>query len=190
MGFNVGDQVLVLDEAISGIVSKIKGEIISIETEDGFLLDFQQRELLNVSSEATFHTKLFSDHNLSDILSEKEQSKSHKSVRVKPKDRTQPTMEVDLHIHQLTSNDKNMSSYEKLNLQLDTARGQLEFAIRKRIQKIVFIHGVGEGVLKQELETLFNRYDNIKYYDADYKKYGLGATEIYIMQNVRDSSDY
>ena len=34
-----------------------------------------------------------------------------------------------------------------------------------------------------ELEYLFGRYDNIKYYDADYKKYGLGATEVYIFQN-------
>ena len=77
-----------------------------------------------------------------------------------------------------------MSNFDKLNLQLDTARRQLEFAIKKRIQKVVFIHGIGEGVLKMELETLFSRYDNIKYYDADYKKYGLGATEVYIYQNA------
>jgi len=68
-------------------------------------------------------------------------------------------------------------------LQLDTARRQLEFAIRKRIQKVVFIHGVGEGVLKTELEYLFGRY-NVKYYDADYQKYGLGATEVYIYQKT------
>ena len=48
----------------------------------------------------------------------------------------------------------------------------------------VFIHGVGEGVLKLELEYLFSRYDNVKFYDADYQKYGLGATEVYIYQNV------
>ncbi len=40
-------------------------------------------------------------------------------------------------------------------------------------------HGI-EGVLKEELEFLFGRYDNLKYYDADYQKYGLGATEVYI----------
>jgi hypothetical protein len=48
----------------------------------------------------------------------------------------------------------------------------------------VFIHGVGEGVLKLELEYLFGRYNNVKFYDADYKKYGLGATEVYIYQNA------
>jgi len=66
---------------------------------------------------------------------------------------------------------------------MDTAKRQLEFAITKRIQKVVFIHGVGEGVLKAELESLFRRYENLKWYDADYQKYGLGATEIYIFQN-------
>ena len=70
-----------------------------------------------------------------------------------------------------------------LNLQLDTAKRQLEFAMIKRIQKVVFIHGVGEGVLKEELKYLFNRYENIKHYDAEYQKYGLGATEVYIFQN-------
>ena len=77
-----------------------------------------------------------------------------------------------------------MSNHDMLTLQLDTAKRQLDFAIRKRIQKVVFIHGVGEGVLKLELEYLFSRYDNVKFYDADYQKYGLGATEVYIYQNV------
>jgi len=47
----------------------------------------------------------------------------------------------------------------------------------------VFIHGIGEGVLKAELEYLFRRYGNLKYYDADYQKYGRGATEVYIFQS-------
>ncbi|MEX0273541.1 MAG: Smr/MutS family protein, partial [Flavobacteriaceae bacterium] len=47
----------------------------------------------------------------------------------------------------------------------------------------VFIHGVGEGVLREELQYLFRRYDNVEYYDADYQQYGLGATEVYIFQN-------
>jgi len=69
-----------------------------------------------------------------------------------------------------------------LNLQLDTAKRKVEFAIQKRISKIVFIHGVGEGVLKSELLRLLNKYP-VKYYDASYKKYGLGATEVYVFQN-------
>jgi dsDNA-specific endonuclease/ATPase MutS2 len=76
-----------------------------------------------------------------------------------------------------------MSNYDMLTIQTDTAKRQLNFAIQKRIQKVVFIHGVGEGVLKEELEYLFRRYENVKYYDADYQKYGKGATEVYIYQS-------
>jgi len=69
-----------------------------------------------------------------------------------------------------------------LNLQLETAKRQLHFAKNKRIQRIVFIHGVGEGVLKEELYYLLRREENIDFYDADYQKYGVGATEVYLYQ--------
>lgn len=77
-----------------------------------------------------------------------------------------------------------MSNFDIVNLQLDTAKRQLEFAIQKRIQKIVFIHGVGEGILKEELGYLFRKYEGIDWYDADYQKYGMGATEVYIRQSA------
>ena len=47
---------------------------------------------------------------------------------------------------------------------------------KKRIPHFVFIHGVGEGVLKQELHTILGRYDFLVFEDAPYYKYGLGAT--------------
>jgi len=124
-----------------------------------------------------------SNFEVAQIKTEKEEKKRKLFSVVKPKERFAPKMEVDLHIHQLTASTKGMTNFEMLNLQLDTAKRQLEFAMKKRIQKVVFIHGVGEGVLKEELKYLFNRYDNIKHYDAEYQKYGLGATEVYIFQN-------
>lgn len=184
MNLKVGDKVTVLDEAISGTVSKIEGKTIFIDTEDGFLMDFQESELLKMAEKDTLRSSIFADHSFDEVLSEKEQPGKRKSVRVKPKERSQPAMEVDLHIHNLTENQRHLSNYDMLTLQLDTARHKLEFAISKRIQKIVFIHGVGEGVLKMELETLFSRYDNVKFYAADFQKYGLGATEVYIYQNI------
>ena len=183
MSFKIGDKVTVLDEAISGTVSKIDGSTIFIETEDGFILDFEVNELIKVDGKDTLKSNIFAEHSFREVLSEKEQDIKRKSIKVKPKDRNQPTMEVDLHIHKLIENDRNLSSYDKLTLQLDTAKRQLDFAISKRIQKIVFIHGVGEGVLKMELETIFGRYDNVKFYAADFQKYGLGAMEVYIFQN-------
>lgn len=180
--FKVGDKVEVLDDVLSGTVKSINNSRITIVTEEGFDLDFDSSELVVIKkSELNQHS--FNNVNLRTYKLEKEDKKPKKSIKIKPKERYQPKMEVDLHLHKLVDNERGMSNFDKLNLQLDTARRQLDFAIRKKIQKIVFIHGVGEGVLKMELESLFSRYDNIKYYEADYKKYGFGATEVYIFQN-------
>lgn len=181
MSFKIGDNVAVLDEDLSGVVKKVSGNKISIETEDGFLLDFEASALVK-NKPSTFKKDIFSHTSLNSVVSEKEQPKRKQQPKVKAKERFQPTMEVDLHINQLVKSSKGMTNHDMLNLQLDTAKRRLEFAINKRIQKIVFIHGVGEGVLKLELEYLFGRY-NVKYYDANYTKYGLGATEVYIFQN-------
>jgi len=182
MEFRLGDRVEVLDEDLRGSITKINGDRITIETTDGFELNFAKTELLKRGDDNLLGTKTFSKTSLSEAVSQKE-TKKRKSVKIKPKERFQPTLEVDLHIHQLTNAFRGMSNHDMLSLQIDTAKRQLEFALRKRIQRIVFIHGVGEGVLKIELEYLFKRYDNLKFYDADYQKYGQGATEVYIFQN-------
>lgn len=180
--FKKGDTVTVLDEDLSGTIIKIIGDKITIETSDGFELSFLKKELIKTENPIALKTRAFSESSIEDVISQKEEKK-HRSIKIKAKERNLPAMEVDLHIHQLTKSSKRMSNHEMLTLQLDTAKYQLEFAIKKRIQKVVFIHGVGEGVLKLELEYLFKRYDNLKYYDANYQKYGLGATEVYIYQN-------
>ena len=184
MNFKVGDEVTVLDEDLSGIVKAIKQGTVTIETEDGFDLEFSESEVIKINSSTNLRQEAFSNTSAKDIISEKESYKKKRSIGLKPKERTQPAMEVDLHIHQLTNSTRGMTNHDMLTLQLDTAKRQLEFAIRKKIQRVVFIHGVGDGVLKLELQYLFGRYDNVKYYDANLQKYGLGATEVYIYQNV------
>ncbi|MCF4102794.1 DNA mismatch repair protein MutS [Gillisia sp. M10.2A] len=182
-GFTVGDRVAVLDDALEGKVIKVNGEAISIETTEGFLLDFQSSELVKIDSDQSRMLNAV-DIPLSKILKEKQPVKRLKSTRIKPKERSAPPMEVDLHIEKLVRSHGNMSNYDILSLQIETAVRQIEFAISKRIPKIVFIHGVGEGVLKAELDFMLGRYDNLKFYDADFQKYGAGATEVYIFQNA------
>ena len=179
----VGDTVETIDDAIYGVVIKILGSTISIADADGFVFQFEAKELIPFNSGTSIEQALY-DSDIDAVKREKETKKRTSVPTIKPKERSAPKFEVDLHIHHLSESTRGMTNYEMLNLQLDTARRQLEFAIRKRIPKIVFIHGVGEGVLRQELETLFGRYNNVKFYDADYKTYGLGATEVRVFQNM------
>ncbi|PIF01542.1 MAG: DNA mismatch repair protein MutS [Maribacter sp.] len=179
--FNVGDRVEVLDEMLRGMVVAVSEKMVTIETEDGFEVEFAKNELVKRPDTDGIRV---TNYEVAKVKSEKEIAKKQRTTIPKPKERNAPKMEVDLHINQLVKSTKGMGNHEMLNLQMETVKRQLEFAIRKRIQKVVFIHGVGEGVLKEELNFLFGRYDNIRYYDADYQKYGLGATEVYIYLNT------
>nr|WP_299384257.1 Smr/MutS family protein [Allomuricauda sp.] len=176
--FQVGDSVEVLDEDIAGTIEEIRGDQITILTQDGFPLVYQKREL--VLKEQGIQVSNFEAHR---IKLEKDKPQEKNATTLKPKQRNAPKMEVDLHIHQLVKSTKGLSNFDMLELQLETAKRQLEFAREKRIQKVVFIHGVGEGVLREELHYLFKKYEGLKWYDADYQKYGLGATEVYLLQN-------
>lgn len=179
--FKEGDRVEVLDEMLSGVVVSVSGKEITIETEDGFVMQFTENELVKRPNTDDIRV---TNYEVAKVKAEKEIGKKRKTTILKPKERNAPKMEVDLHINQLVKSSKGMSNHEMLNLQMETAKRQLEFAMKKRIQKVVFIHGVGEGILKEELNFLFGRYENVKYYDADYQKYGLGATEVYIYMNT------
>ncbi|PKA84315.1 hypothetical protein ATE92_2497 [Ulvibacter sp. MAR_2010_11] len=177
----IGDKIAVLDEDISGHIVAFTGSDVTIMTQDGFEMQYAKNEIVVESNSLT--KKQMLPQNISEIISEKEVKKHKNTTRIRPKERSMPPMEVDLHIHQLTNNQKGLSNYDMLTLQMDTAKRQLEFAISKRLQRVVFIHGIGDGVLRAELDFLFKRYDNLEYYDADYQKYGRGATEVYIFQS-------
>lgn len=177
-----GDRVTVIDEAVNGVVLSVKNNEITIETDDGFHLTYFVNELIKIQKSSDLNFGIGS-HNLSKVLKEKEIPKPRSFVKEKKTRDERGVPEFDLHIEKLVPNKRGMSNYDILTLQTETAKRHVEFAIKNRIPKIVFIHGVGEGVLKAELDFLLGRYDEIIFQDADYQKYGLGATEVYIKQN-------
>ncbi|MDO5760210.1 MAG: DUF2027 domain-containing protein, partial [Bacteroidota bacterium] len=65
--------------------------------------------------------------------------------------------EVDLHIEELTEEESRLQPFEKLNLQMNYFKKCLEEAIQRNFDKIIFIHGVGQGVLKKNIEEELNK---------------------------------
>lgn len=178
MDLKLGDYVDLIDERLSGEVVSIDNEGVTVVTTDGFTLKVAKNEV--VKNEGNINVSYVE---VAKMLKDKELPKRKKSTKIASKKGNETVLEIDLHIEKLVKSAGNMSNHDILTKQLDTAEYHLKFAIQKKIQKIVFIHGVGEGVLKTELDYLLSRYDNVKYYDADYNKYGLGATEVYVYQN-------
>lgn len=90
-------------------------------------------------------------------------------------------LEVDLHIDQLLETTTGMENKDILDYQMNTFRQTLEEHKLRKGQKIVFIHGKGDGILRQrilwELQTKYKRFNH---QDASFKQYGYGATMVTI----------
>lgn len=88
---------------------------------------------------------------------------------------------VDLHAHELLDTTTVMSAIDILNFQLQKFRETLQQYKDKKGQRIVFIHGKGEGVLRRALINDLNyRYKKYQYQDASFQEYGYGATQVTI----------
>ncbi|QTY26632.1 DNA mismatch repair protein MutS [Flavobacterium sp. CS20] len=171
--FEIGDTVETIDDNIKGVVISIENQLVKILSEDDFELTFQAHELIKITEKGLS----IKTDDLKKVL--QQELHTNRKIPIKKEKHTNK-IEIDLHIHELIDDARHLSNFEILNIQLNKAKQQLEWAMDKRIKYVVFIHGVGQGVLKAELQTLFRRYENLEFYDADYQTYGVGATEVCI----------
>jgi len=97
----------------------------------------------------------------------------------KAEKRKSDIMEVDLHIQELIDDEKGLANGDMLEMQLRKFEDSIEEALKLKIRKIVFIHGVGQGRLKYEImRKLDIDYPKLRYQDASFKEYGYGATMV------------
>ena len=103
-------------------------------------------------------------------------------VKKTPKnERRGETIVVDLHIGELVDNIHGLSNADMLNLQVDEFMRVMDENLKNKGQKIVFIHGKGEGVLRNALmKELNHRYKSHDVQDASFREYGFGATQVTI----------
>jgi hypothetical protein len=98
--------------------------------------------------------------------------------------RTAPNeAEVDLHISALRQDYSNLSPHEILTIQLGYFERMLGSAIAFKFTKVVFIHGIGNGTLKQSIIKRLQEYEDIEFRTASFAKYGNGAIELIIHRN-------
>ena len=169
----VGNSVSFLNEVGKGKVVKIlNNHQALILREDGFEDVYNITELIVVTAET--HTeaafKHIPEHHNDKESSIKKTSKRHKQNNGK-------VWEIDLHIEHLADNHRNLSNYEIVRIQISHCEFTIEKALKNNVSKLVVIHGKGEGVLKEEIRQLLNKYP-VEAKDADYRIYGLGATEV------------
>lgn len=147
---------------------------------------FAQIEALQRSNQATFSQLLFEkypDKPVEDVIGlgalaargyqvyDASQARQH----------AEPARSViDLHIEKLTDDWRRMSNYEILGLQLRTFEKYYHLAIIHHQPSLIVIHGVGEGVLRNEIHDLLRLKKEVKSFVNQYHPaFGYGATEIF-----------
>lgn len=87
---------------------------------------------------------------------------------------------VDLHIEKLTDDWSRMSNYEIVSLQLKTFEKYYDLAYHHHLPSFIVIHGVGEGVLRDEIHDILRLKKEVKSFVNQYHPaFGYGATEIF-----------
>ncbi len=95
-----------------------------------------------------------------------------------------PPEVIDLHIDRLIPDYKAMERDVILNYQLEYFEQTLDKAIALNYNKIIFIHGIGNGVLRERVHGILKRKQGIhSYKEADPQQYGYGATEVRLVKD-------
>lgn len=172
MNIKTGDKVRFLNEKGVGVVTKIINTRFVTVLADDFEYQYSIDELIVVAEGE--------DDNSLEFITDKEDRKVSKLSKKHQRKKSLPYRSVDLHIQNLVDNYSGMSNAQILKIQTDHFVKCLNEAVERNEKKIVFIHGVGEGVLRNEIRQLLKSYEGLSYHDASFKLYGSGATEVII----------
>ena len=116
-----------------------------------------------------------------DTLKESMLTKKVEAQPVKTKEETRKLewREIDLHIENLAGDFGNMTAGQMLEVQLRVFEKAFDKALMDGIGSLIVIHGVGGGVLKNEIHRRLSQDKTIKFFKEGRKeKFGYGATEI------------
>lgn len=186
---HIGDEVRFLDSVGGGKVSRIdaKSKLVYVEDEDGFELPTPLSQIVPIATGDPAHIASASNTPTPGDIKAKAKGETHivseseKKGNGKKEAKKEDILEVDLHIGVLTEHWRDIPRTEMLNLQLSVFQRVMRENIRNKGKKIVFIHGRGEGILKNAIASALNRdYPACQYQDASFAQYGFGATMVTI----------
>ena len=129
--FKPGDRVQWLDEDLEGRGKEIRPETVLVLTTQGFEMSVPAGALVRIPDTVEI-TGPRQPLPAKDAF----RKGSKRRMRGGKKQRFSPALEVDLHIEKLVPDPSGLNPFEMLDRQLEVARGQLEFALRKRIQRL------------------------------------------------------
>ncbi|MDE1191446.1 MAG: Smr/MutS family protein [Arachidicoccus sp.] len=87
---------------------------------------------------------------------------------------------VDLHIEKISDNFQGLSNFEIVQIQLKEFEKWYNVAVENMQPNLIVIHGVGKGVLRDEIHNILKTKKEVKHFVNQYNaRFGFGATEIF-----------
>lgn len=167
--YNIGDKVSVINDVISGQVIKLNGNHVVIEDEEGFQRSYKENQLV--------HQKKYRDYSLDDYHTEHQilqkltllkGGQKQLLSQVKKTNYKQELLEIDLHIECLVDDYFHLTNFEIMQIQMRSCRMFVEKSVQLKANKVVLIHGKGEGVLRHEIYNYLDRLENRSHIHIDY----------------------
>ena len=193
--FKAGDLVKFLNDVGTATVLSVEGNVVIVEDEDGFERSVERAELMDAGDRDQDEKKY--GNKLPDVAQLLTQEVGERRMKELQRDfevryqhaqatsmsRRDAHMEVDLHIHELVDDQRGLADGAKLAIQMAHFDRMMDIAKREKLRRIVFIHGVGQGVLRHQIRTALDQHHpDCNYREGDPRRYGSGATEVWLGQ--------
>ena len=174
--FIVGDLVSFMSDNSKGkIIAKLNDFMYDVEIEPGFSIPVNRLEIEKIwQTDSNFNEKEIEKKIKNDLY------KAKPVLSKKKKDVYFNYYEIDLHIENLVDSWSHLSNFEIVLVQVSAFRKRLYQAFDDNENQLIVIHGVGKGVLKDEIAGVVNTLPNVSMHPADMKIYGMGASQIKI----------
>lgn len=179
MRYKPGQKIVFMNEPGGGVIQSVGEGFVVVSDDSGFDQKFRLDEVAPVHGEkyrleAEDIVAINEDESYATI--KHHVRKGVLTGKRKPID----VWEIDLHIEEITESHSGLSNGEIVMKQMRELRTFYQRAKKRGIRKVVIIHGVGMGVLKEEVRSFLDKQSSIDYYDADFREYGKGATAVEI----------
>ncbi len=169
MEFVVGDKIVFKRENQRGIVVKLlPRKKLLVRNTDDFEVIVTSNEVLPFDPS----TDKASAYGL-ELMINKDVSEQ-KNISEKRK-RVLSSIKIDLHIELLIENHCSLTNSEIVNIQLRKCEQELNKVFNSNITRAIIVHGIGAGVLREEVHKLLDHYRLRYYLSTD-----GGSTEVMI----------
>lgn len=182
--FQIGQHVKVIDEDCSGEIVDIQKDCIYIICDrTGMTLHFHPGKFIAKTNDEEkmyhryYHQNIENKAPKEKVRKPKKEKSPYRIINLNKKG--DKAIEIDLHFANMPHKYVR-TKHEILLHQLEKAREAIEYAGSHHIRYVILIHGIGKGVLKQEIIHLLKGMQNIEYNDAPYERYGKGALMVKI----------